>query len=820
MYESINIDPNELQKLLFRRLTTPELQKLYDFEGGAKRIKASFGLGLSSRKICTKLHDNGVILNHHDSKLVKLQISDNDGRFTVEDEFDPEKLMNEVVESDLDPSVFEAMDIREMPKAKNFLDWVMDRKFLGTLPFPRQLQMALALLEEYCPRCSDKVFIKDMHLSPYLGEDGYPRPWTMAEIQERIILLEYSKCPKCGVTHTELIKTGEHKSPTDLAACVGQRGGKTRLAEMLMSYINHTYQMLTPSPQQFFEEDPTQKFSAIFTALELSQASDTLWGAYHLRVKEAPWYKNYHDWLDYHGKKLGVELYRIKDTYHFYANTLLHDVLRPPFAKAMRGRTGYQMGIDEIGLFSKEENRIRANATEVHLSMGNALLTLQEAGDRLRRKGVNAPPAPIICISSPWELLDKIMSLVRTAEKNQGRVAFHYPTWEMNPKIRRNSRKILEAYAEDPVNAERDFGAIPPFARDPYHSNQELIDSLVSDHRPIFHQKTKYVRTAKGGLFVYAIPQGLMGDKVIPRLIAVDSGETSNSFAITVWSLSRLPAPVVDSGVTDDVNEYDEDEQEIMSVVASSSNALKAANTGEKRVSEYLRLDGAIEAMPFQEKENSLYSVHFNNMYKYCLLPLIKSLNIVGVVADRWNVSQTMHSLQDEGVECQRYSLVWNDFEEFHKKTSRREVLIPKPEKPFTAVFEDYEKAIRDAPYLHLVVQYKTVKRVGRKVTKPSGGTDDLYRTMVLAHRFAFDEKAVTLDGKHTFHELLETPGDGRVRTKGLAFVATRGQGGSATTSGETGFTSLGGYARRGSGGASGGGAGSYSNVKTRGAKT
>jgi len=463
------------------------------------------------------------------------------------------------------------------------------------------------------------------------------------------------------------------------------------------------------------------------------------------------------------------------------------------------------MGIDEIGLFAKEAGAVKANADEVHKSMGNSLLTIREAGDRLRRQGKCAPPAPIFCISSPWEVLDKIMTLVRTSGSDPTRVGFHFATWEVNPKIRRDSPRIQAEYTRDPIAAERDFGAVPPFAKDPYHSRPEVIDAMIVNNlRPLFKQQTKHTISKRTrDRFVYAVPGGLRPDKSTPRMLILDAGETENSFAISMWSIVQLPSPRLDieNSTEDEDNVWEDEDEDILQLKKALGHRAASLVKGQEKksgVSEYLQLDGCIEVQPYQTATGDNVKVHFKRLWELCIKPLLETFNIILVGSDRWNISQILNGVSDMGIDQRQYSLVWKDLEEFKDKVSSRELRFPPLEAPFATVFEDYHKAIRGRPVLHMCVQFKTVRRSGRKVVKPSGGTDDLYRTAALAFYFAFNPKAVCkTDGKTTYNELLKRRGLGG-SGGGVIGVTMSRKGGKGPGSGN--FSGTGGYLSRRSG--------------------
>jgi len=1225
---ALSMSEDDFLMRMFYHVEPEDLEKLYLWAGGdTRKLREFLQIELSSKELARRLYESGVQLMPEDLKRARVEsqeaVHKAVAKFSLGDDFDPGELMREAAEKKLDPSVFADMDFREIPKAKNIIDWITNRQFLDAAPFPRQVQFLLALFEEWCFYCSDAEFVKDIHLSPYIGEDGeHRRAWTLDEILERVQLTEHGVCPKCHATYHQTLADPDapHCAPNDFALCLGQRcvgantivptnqglspisrlvprrepdtfyptpglevasgeggslsaessyysgvrsaiqieaecgfsleaslihpvlvlrddkqvwvkasdlnvgdalvvylgdnvwgdkaeisnqeayemgakvardptywgkreetifqhrpsvveaflrglqvtkvkntadspwsrnqkttservistpweslaryvqaayinmgrfpfvtrkdgkfviyagetategewfvrvtstrfigdrhlfdfhvpekhrfvgnglinhnSGKSRVAEFISSYQNHRFQMLAPTPQRHFGEDRTQQFTAMFTALDLAQSADTLWGNYHIRLQTAPWFKKYHEWLDYHGKKIGVEMYRIKDTYHSWVPTILQDRLKPPFAKAMRGRTGYMMGIDEIGMFAKAENSVRANAEEVFTAMNNTLFTLREASDALNRKAIHTPTALMICVSSPWELLDKIMGLIRGAKDNPRRVAFHFPTWECvapdtlvltpegplpigniaqeeglrpeysrvhlgsknsfgsishafrspkeryvrtittesgnnltasldhrilsiqddgrieftkmmdlnpedtvlvsweglpepqenspvpgstkklihrlyvrlgaerdpmanrlrgqatvydirthlahlersyptafhrnsaqveelreyfgpyiftkifsitegksvvcditvpgdhqywsngfishncNPKIFRDSKQVVTEYAEDPVKADRDWAAIPPLADNPFHQNTAALDQILEDCRarkPLFVQGMKTGQSRAGQHYVYAVPNQLQSDRSIPRMMTIDAGEVNNSFALSIWSVARAKSPDVMGAREEDLGYEEEEDEDVRRILAlrDEYEEEETQSEGSKGMSDYLNLDGIIEVIPFKDQAGNHHKVNFKKMYDLCLLPLVRSLNVKLLVADRWNMASIFDGLRDEGVDCHHFTLKWKDFIDFKQKLSSREVQLLGLEKPYESIFDDYERAIFNAPNLHLVVQTKTVRRTGRQVVKPKGGTDDLYRTMVLAHRFAMND--------------------------------------------------------------------------------
>lgn len=536
--------------------------------------------------------------------------------------------------------------------------------------------------------------------------------------------------------------------------------GKTVLASFIATYINHRMHMLQPTPQVFFGQDPAQKFTSMFTAIDLKQGGDTLWGMVLTRTKSAPWFNAFHAWLKSQGKKYGSDLFKIKETGIAHHSTLIQSILFAPNAEAMRGRTACFGGIDEIGLMPRGEHVKKANADECYASVNNSLSTLQGAGSSLLKRGKFPPIIINMAISSPKSLLDKIMSLVRSADSSPKSIAYHLPTWEVNPEQRFESDAMQARLRKDPEKFYRDFGARPPFALNPYHMNGELISSLPdSKRKSLFKPENK---TFDVGMerFVYGLPLGYIPSRRIPRIMTMDAGESNNSFAIGLYSLDFSPPPAPMSYLTDQDLEVIQDmEDEDLRVIRESSeaNRTKIRFKTKKGLVPYLSVDGLIEISPYREKESKRQvKVHFQRLYDYCIVPLLRAYNVIGVIADRWNITQIMQNITtEEQIPTFQYSLKWPDFEEFRKKLDSREIRLLGLEHPESDLHDRLEDLLRVSPALHMLFQLKTVRKVGRQIVKPPAGTDDLYRTMVLAHRFAFSPDAVLPDGT-TFHDALK----------------------------------------------------------------
>ena len=130
-----------------------------------------------------------------------------------EEEWNPSSLIQQALASDLDPGIFSIIDESNTPKARNFVEFCLSKKFLDIVPYPRQIEAGLSFFEEYCPECTNPSWVfgeeKDLDL--------FKQP--TAEIIENIQLLEFGKCPKCGQDKNTFVKKGYFHNPHELAGC-------------------------------------------------------------------------------------------------------------------------------------------------------------------------------------------------------------------------------------------------------------------------------------------------------------------------------------------------------------------------------------------------------------------------------------------------------------------------------------------------------------------------------------------------------------------------------------------------------------------------
>lgn len=618
--------------------------------------------------------------------------------------FDPARLAEEAIRSNLDPAVFDLIDEGDIAWPRNWFEWVNGSRFLNVSPFAKQTEICTNLYGQFCPRCTDpKLLTTDEHWGNRLLQ--LPLDMTVSDTQDRVTFLHDGVCPQCGATKSELIEKGELTHYLNLAGCAGQRSSKTVIAGGLIATYQLVRYLQLPSPSKYFSLMANQMLHGTFTAVTAGQAGETLWDAFKARVDNGPWFTVYHDFLKHEAARLGKdELHDVKETFLWYGHKQLSFSFCGPDIRTIRGRTRIFTSIDEIAWFDvKAEGKtggIRLNAEETSQALVNSLRTIRAAAMKLRKQGVVDPPEALNAdVSSPSSINDSIMRGLRSTSTNRATYGFHYSTWEMNPNV------PLEALRDQMGNQqqfERDYAAVPPLGANQFISSIPAVEKCESKQ-----PQTRFVTWAKekvmddfGTKTTYLSVRPTARDKSRPRLIAIDTGLTNNSFAVLMMS-------------------YDRDNRRPV-------------------------VDVALECMP-ERDSGEVVSVNFPLMYEQVLERLFQHFWVNLVVFDRWQSVEAMQRIRKEHkIEAIQYSLKWTDFQMVRSRVLDSAIALPKFEVPIADVRKDdrpFEKIVSNNPATHLALQILTVREGGRKVIKPLNGTDDLFRCLCLGITFMLDAK-------------------------------------------------------------------------------
>jgi ribosomal protein S27AE len=624
-------------------------------------------------------------------------------------EFDDDFDVVGMIESSYDEDTQTVRDLkiddRDLPRAKNYFDFCSN--YMGKtarMPFSRQMWLGVTLLNEVCPRCSDPKWANIM---------GVPVDYKTKDMPEHLTFLELGKCPKCGVTKSELARKGEINVYTELDACCGQRAGKSTVTASLSAYHLHCYLKL-PHLSSICEgiQDSTP-LTGTFVGLRFADAFNLLWTPIVEIIDASEWYGEYHQLLEHYSEQYNKELLKKRDVFIRYGHKNIELYPSGPTKRGLRGRTRFIAATDELGWFpvdlkaTTEDNesdseRERANADEVHTALDRSLLTVRtEVHELIHKKKYSSVPTGLqICVSSPASRKDKIWRLIQANKNSKLALAIHLPTWEMSPRYPRNHPQIQAAYDSNPTKAERDYGAIPPKSVMTFIEDTTISKCFTGTQGASIERASA---TIHGKKYIAAkVSNVKTGNDMQPAIMAIDAGYSNNAFGVVIG--------------------YREGLQLVVPV-----------------------------ALEIQPKPDTV--LHYNAIYKGVLVPLANAFNVRYLFADRWQSIALLHRAQDElGVDASMYSVKYNDFALLKSKMCEGELTLPKIEEivPDDVAVTNYPNGFSGKPAAHLLFQALTVKEVGRSITKGDGYTDDLFRALALLTAKAFDPKVVEKLAKMT----------------------------------------------------------------------
>lgn len=594
-----------------------------------------------------------------------------------------------IIDGAIKSSPVVASDIKipdgDFPEAKNFMEFTSSDKFLKQKPYLEQLIIGIMVFAEYCPSCSDIDYLLDTHKV----DD------SLARFRRKVCLLEHGKCPSCKKNRKFFVDQDLMFFYNEMAVCAGQRSGKSALTGMMVSYIVHRLIKLQ-NPNEVYGLMSSNVLHGTFCALTYKQAKDNLWDPIMGNILGSPWFQSYHEMLTSHSTRDG-ELVKLKDEFIMYNNRRFVMYPAGPDKRVLRGRTRIVGSVDELGWFDNTANstKVKVNAREVYIALGNSLTTVQAKAEVLFSKGFyNILPGYFLNISSPSSNRDKIMELVRDAQGSRKLYGVLKPTWEMNPDIPKSA--LAEYFRKDPVAALRDFGVQPPLASNPFISNQEAVEKCITKksnplevRHVVSKSKAKNGNTTRYGKFDFLKKSGF------PSVLALDAGFSNNSFACAVAHLHDHRFPVIDC---------------------------------------------LVEIQPLPG-----VPVNFARLYTEIMLPLIEYRNVKLVAADRWNSLKLLHDVEeDTGVQTLIYSLKYKDMQIFKDHVLDNQVGFPKTEMSIEDIIDykhsEYPACFKGKPASHFVLQSLTVQDTGSQVVKGDQLTDDLFRAGMLACQVLLDD--------------------------------------------------------------------------------
>lgn len=467
---------------------------------------------------------------------------------------------------------------------------------------------------------------------------------------------------------------------------VNHNSGKSAIVAMGCAYTLHK-RLKMQKPNEVYGLLRSNVIHSTFVALTYKQAAETLWEPFLSYVTDSPFFNQYHEVLDWYGRRDGDEYYKIKDTYISYKCRRLLLYPAGPNKKTLRGRSRADSAIDEIGWFDNDSDtaKVKMNANEVYVALDRSLLTIRTGAARLIRQGVNdALNGYAFNVSSPSSARDKIVELTTQARSSKKILGFKKATWEMNPNITKDD--LSEEYAKDPVSAERDYGCNPPLSDSAFFTSWEAIqDCFVGNANKLTYKYAQ--RKLKDGTATRYAKIDRVSKSRKPNVLAIDAGYSKNSFGLALGHLHNgLPV---------------------------------------------LTCFAEVVPLPGVPLNHSL-------IFSEIIDPLIEERNVKVLISDRW---QNIKLLQDAEMNHDdlitiAYSLKYADMWVIKQTLMDNEAVFPRLKRSIDDILNydqsQYPQCFKD-PVEHLALQIMTVRDLGNTIDKGDGLTDDIFRASCLA---------------------------------------------------------------------------------------
>lgn len=605
-------------------------------------------------------------------------------------------------------------DDRDLPQAKNMYDFITNPTygFKESFLFSRQLWMATKLFGEWCYDCTKDRHktskVSDKVKSPMRDIRNIKINASMDDFVDKVQLLEHGVCPRCKKNKLQLYKEKKLKFYTELAVCAGQRSGKSIITSFLFAY--HTHRLLKlQKPAQLLTGAANTLLTISMVSIDKGGVMRNLWMPFYAAIEDSKWFQEYHGMLHYYGKKYGEEGFKQMDTFLHYKHRKLYIHPTVPNQRGLRGATRIGSAIDELGWFdANSPDKITLSADGIYESLNRSMLTARTGARKLFKQGYfDIPTGFSFNVSSPSSTDDKIMQLVTKHSHSKTVLTVHAPTWDLNPNVPRKDPEIQKAYSEDPVAADRDYGANPPSRNGtPFFSGAATIEDAFTNKKNTLEYAYETKKSAKEDNKIYkAANVKIYAPAVVSgSVLAIDAAYSDNSFAISVG--------------------HREDKKIVF--------------------------DALVEIIP--DKGRNV--LNHARIVKNVIEPMIRAYNVKYVVADRWNSLYLLHKFMEDFPQlrsAEQYSVKYQDFVEYRSYVEHQGILFPKLESDDKNFYingigkegQFYPNMFDYKPVCHLFYQMTTVQDGKKTVEKAHKKTDDLFRSVVLASAYLLDDDII-----------------------------------------------------------------------------
>ena len=543
----------------------------------------------------------------------------------------------------------------DLEVAPNAIEWAVDEKFLG---FPQlfahwgQYQLVRDVFQLRCPICNP--------FDP--NSEGVGSCWgkSRRELESETLLVRSERhggtdvCPKCGGGREEFVKDGILQDYNTVLACIGMRGGKSATAGIVAAYAEHLICCASgfkrDSLQRRLGQAPGTTFDIAFVATTAYQAELTIWDYYTNFRERSTWFQNYVKRikeLEVAQPKTGLKPWQYVELDRSIENGLIGVNFRSLHSNSagMAGATRIAAFIDELARFDTTESK--RGADEVWRVLSASLQTVREAA-----RVVGLPKIIFglkMATSSPLSVDDKMMTMVNkkaSSEEMDNVFVIKRATWEFNPKLPRSAFK--EAFAEDAIQAERDFGANPPLTETPLIDDvPRFAKSIAEDLGPSVIFRTTYPEDGLGRQYIGSEVVDAIISPEAPRFVCFDAGESFDCFAGAMghagW-VEVLPSP----------GDEDQTPRRIMVMI----------------------YDWVLRMVPTQQPKRTIW---FDSVVKI-IGALSDHFRIARVTFDRWQSKHLIQNIRQMGIYSDEDPLKSEDFVAFRNSCYAGEVKLLPPD--------------------------------------------------------------------------------------------------------------------------------------------
>jgi hypothetical protein len=606
------------------------------------------------------------------------------------------------------------IDDRDIKKPLNYFDFYCGGPASGGhIAFPKQIQAATNTLQEHCTntvghfQCTDLDYVADIPVNA-----------SRDQMQEKITFLHHGKCPKCGKTRMDQWNEGNTRKDM-LIMSIGQRAGKDRTIGNIGAYLHAGYLTLRNLSRAYHLGEGTV-FYTTFTATTQTQALKATFTPFLNIIETHPWFNAYHEMLDYSGQKAGKELYKIGKENIVWPHHGLSVTVEAPDDRNLRGNAKIYGSITEFAYFySASGKSIKLNGDQIFKAMFNSFGTIKIGYRKCIEDGLfDMPPYLMPLASSPRSYKDGIMRYYRQSKTTPTMYGMHYSTFDFNPDAREED--YVTEKATNPEGFRTDFLALPADAVRAFIKSRRLVSTAPDEEQVnAYRSKSIFVKSGAGMRQTggqIELRKSAKIDRTTPKVMGFDLSAVSNSCAFVIAHVEQ--------------EENDKDMETFLTVV-----------------------DAIVEIIPPQDGTR----INPTRLYEDVILPMCEELNVQYAFADHWESARVFTDLDEHlGVQGMQYRCKYQDFLNVRTAIDDRLIVLPKcevtpendPVKNLNAIFTmsetGYPLCFEGKPVAHLLYQLLTVEDVmGKTVEKGENSTDDIFRALVLAHKFCHEDPEV-----------------------------------------------------------------------------